>query len=69
MLMKCHEHLPASIKSKRSFVDKDIFNQNYNLDIFEQTTNTNELTKKFDNMKLLIFKQYQVDVKDIKCIL
>jgi hypothetical protein len=38
MLMKCHEHLHASIKSKRSFVDKDIFNQNYSLDIFEQTT-------------------------------
>jgi len=67
MLMKCHEHLHASIKSKRSFVDKDIFNQNYSLDIFEQTTNTNELTKKLNNMKLLIFKQYQVDVKDMKC--
>jgi hypothetical protein len=55
MLMKCHEHLHASIKSKKSFVGKDIFNQIYSLDIFEQTTNTNELTEKLDYMKL-IFK-------------
>jgi hypothetical protein len=55
------------MKSKRIFVDKNIFNKKYSLHIFEQTTNTNELTKKFDNMTLLIFKQYQVDVKDIKC--
>jgi hypothetical protein len=66
MLMKCHEHLHASIKSKKSFVGKDIFNQNYSLDIFEQTTNTNELIEKLNYMKL-IFKQYQMDVKDIKC--
>ncbi len=64
--MKCHEHLHASIKSKKSFVGKDIFNQNYSLDIFEQTTNTNELIEKLNYMKL-IFKQYQMDVKDIKC--
>ncbi len=29
-----------------------------NLDIFEQTTNTNELVKKLVNMKLLVFRQY-----------
>ncbi len=29
MLMKCDEHPLALIKSKRNFVDKDTFNQNY----------------------------------------
>jgi hypothetical protein len=44
-------------------VEKDI-----NLDIFEMTTNISEPTMKLINKKvLLIFKCYQVDVKDIKC--
>jgi len=37
------------------------------LDIFEMTTNTNEPTMEFVNKKFLIFRRYQVDVKDIKC--
>ncbi len=37
------------------------------LDIFEQTTNTSEPTKELVNKELFIFKQYQVDVKEIKC--
>jgi hypothetical protein len=40
------------------------------LDIFEMTTNISESTMKLINKKaLLIFKHYQVDVKDIKCSL
>jgi hypothetical protein len=38
-----------------------------NLDIFERTTNTSEPTKELVNKELLIFKRYQVDVKEIKC--
>ncbi len=38
-----------------------------NLDIFEHIANTNELAKKLVSRELLIFKQYQVDVKEIKC--
>jgi hypothetical protein len=37
------------------------------LDIFEQIANTNELVKKFVKRELLIFRRYQLDVKDIKC--
>jgi hypothetical protein len=32
-------------------------------------TGTNELTKKPVNKKLMIFCRFQVDVKDIKCLL
>jgi len=39
------------------------------LDIFEQTINTSEPTKKLVKRELLIFKRYQLDVKDIKCLL
>jgi len=37
------------------------------LDIFEQTINTREPTKKLVKRELLISKRYQLDVKDIKC--
>jgi len=37
------------------------------LDIFEQTTNTNELVKEFVGRELHIFKRYQVDINAIKC--
>jgi hypothetical protein len=43
MLVKCHEHLHPLVISKTNFVDQNIFDQDYNLDIFEQTTSTNEL--------------------------
>jgi hypothetical protein len=39
------------------------------LDIFEQIANTSELVKKLVNMELLIFRWYQVDMKEIKCLL
>jgi hypothetical protein len=37
------------------------------LDIFEMTINTNEPSIVLVNNELLIFKHYEVDVKDIKC--
>jgi hypothetical protein len=37
------------------------------LDIFEQTTSTSEPTKELVKIKLLVFKKYQLDVKNIKC--
>jgi hypothetical protein len=42
MLIKCHEHVHPLVKSNRNFVDQYIFDQDCNLDIFEQTTSTNE---------------------------
>jgi hypothetical protein len=40
-----------------------------NLDIFEMSTATNEPTKEVVNKELMMFKRFQVDVKDIKCLL
>jgi hypothetical protein len=56
------------VRSKRNFVDHDIFCHDCSLDIFEQTTSTNELVEKLVKRELLIFKRYELDVKNIKCI-
>jgi len=37
------------------------------LDIFEISAGTNEPTKDVVNKELLMFRSFQVDVKDIKC--
>jgi hypothetical protein len=42
-------------------------NEKNSLDIFEMSTRTNEITKEVVNKELLMFKRFQVDVKDIKC--
>ncbi len=67
MLFKCQEHLHFFMRSKRYFVDHNIFYEDYSLDIFEQTTSTSEQVEKLIKRELLIFKRYQLDVKDIKC--
>jgi hypothetical protein len=67
MLVKCHEHLHALVKSKANFANENIFYEDCNLDIFEQTTSTSELVEELVKKKLLIFKNYQLNVKDIKC--
>ncbi len=54
------------VESKRGLVDQGVEEDN-NLDIFEMITNTIELVMELINKKLLIFKHYQVDVKDFKC--
>jgi hypothetical protein len=45
ILVKCHEHLHFLVRSKRNFVDHNIFDEDCNLDTFEQTINTSELAK------------------------
>jgi len=37
------------------------------LDIFEMSTRTSELAKEVVNKELLMFRRFQVDIKDIKC--
>jgi hypothetical protein len=37
------------------------------LDIFEMSLGINEPTKEVVNKELLMFKRFQMDVKDIKC--
>jgi len=66
MLVKCHEHLHPLVKSSTNFADQNIFDHDCRLDIFEQITRTSELVKKLITRELLIFKKYQMDVKDIK---
>jgi hypothetical protein len=36
MLVKFHEHLHPVVKLEMNFVDQNIFDQDWNLDIFEQ---------------------------------
>jgi hypothetical protein len=66
MLLKYDEHLYSSVKVKRNIVNQNIFYQHCRLNIFEQITSTNELSKKLVHKELLIFKWYQMDVKNIK---
>jgi hypothetical protein len=67
VVVKCHEHLHLLVKSKRNFVDQNIFDEDCSLDIFEQTTSTNEQAEELVKRELFIFKRYQFDVNDIKC--
>ncbi len=63
---KCHYYLHPLAEFERDVVDKKVEKDN-SLNIFEMTTNTIEPTMKLMNRELLIFKHYQMDVKDIKC--
>ncbi len=66
MLLKCHHHLHPLVETKSSFVSIGVV-EDSNLDIyFEQTSNISELMKELVNRKLLIFRWYQVGVKEIK---
>jgi hypothetical protein len=64
--MKCYYHLHPLVESQRGVVNERV-EEDRSLDIFEMITNTSEPTTKLVNRKLLIFRCYQVDVKNIKC--
>jgi hypothetical protein len=42
-------------------------NEESSLDIFEMSIGTNEPTKEVANKELLMFRRFQVDLKEIKC--
>ncbi len=65
MFLKCYYHLHPLVEYEK-VVDEKV-EEDMSLNIFEMTTNTSEPTMELVNKKLLIFKCYQVDVKDIKC--
>jgi hypothetical protein len=67
MLVKCHEDLHPLVELETNFVNQNIFYQDYSLDIFEQIASTSELVGELVKRELLIFKRYQLVVKDIKC--
>ncbi len=66
MLLKCYYHLHPLLEFEKGVVDQRV-EEDKNLDIFEMTTSTSEPTMKLVNKELLIFRHYQVNVKDIKC--
>jgi hypothetical protein len=63
MLVKCHEHL---VKLETNSIDHNIFDQDCSLDIFEQIGSTSESVEELVKREFLIFRRYQLDVKDIK---
>jgi hypothetical protein len=67
MLVKCHEHLHPLVRLDRNCASHYIFGHECSLEIFEQIANTSELAEKLVKRELLVFKRYQLDVKDIKC--
>jgi hypothetical protein len=66
MLLECYYHLHLLVEFERGVVDQRV-EEDKSLDIFDMIANTSELITKLVNRELLIFKCYQVDVKDIKC--
>ncbi len=68
MLLKCYHYLHPMIEFEVGCANQ-ITNASSNLDISKQTPSTNELVTKLVTKELLIFKCYQVDLKEIKCSL
>ncbi len=66
MFIKCYYHLHPFVEFERGVVDQRV-EKDMSFNIFEMTTNISEPTTKLVNKELLIFKLYQVAVKDIKC--
>jgi hypothetical protein len=66
VLMKCYYHLHPLVEFERGVVDERV-EKDRNLDIFEMAISTSEPITKLVNRELLIFRHYQVDIKDIKC--
>ncbi len=65
MLLKCYHHLHPLFENP--IVDPCV-DENYTLDIFEMIANTNEPMKDFIKKKLMIFRRFQVNVKNTKVI-
>jgi hypothetical protein len=51
----------------KSYTDEGISYEDYSLDIFEQIASTSELAKELVKRELLLFKPYQLDIKEINC--
>jgi len=65
MLLRCY-HILHPMAKFGPMANMQI-DEESNLDIFEMSTWTNEPTKDVLNEELLIFRRFQVDVKDIEC--
>ncbi len=67
MLFKSYHHLHPLFEVQSPFVRR--IDEVNNFNNFEMVANTSDLTKELVNRKLLIFKKYLLDAKDIKCLL
>jgi hypothetical protein len=65
MFLKCYYHLHPLVEYENGVIDEKV-GEDRSLGIFEMTIITNEPIIKLINRELLIFKCYQVDVKNIK---
>jgi len=66
MILKCYHHLHPMTKYVGCV--NQIIDEDYNLHIFQQIASTSEPTKELVTFELLIFRHYQMDPKDIKCL-
>jgi hypothetical protein len=66
MLLKCYHHLHPVVGLESEFVEQPI-DADCSFDIFEMIEITSEPSKKIVKRKILIFKRYQVNVKEITC--
>ncbi len=66
MFLKCYYHLHPLVETERGVVEQKVEKEK-SLDIFEMIARISEPTTELVNKKLLIFKCYQMDVKNIKC--
>jgi hypothetical protein len=66
MILKCYHCLHPMTKYV-GCVDQMI-DEDYSLHIFQQIAATSEPTKELVTRDLLIFRHYQMDPKDIKCL-
>jgi hypothetical protein len=68
LLLKCYIYLQSTIESKVVCANqtRDV---EYDLDIFKQTLITSELAIELVTREMLIFRCYQVNSKEFKCLL
>jgi len=66
MLLKCYHHLHPMKNYDVDSIEHRSY-ENSSLDIFEMVANTNEQVAELVNRVLLIFRRFQVDLKEIKC--
>ncbi len=64
-----HEQGKAIVEEYDKGVVDQRVEEDKNLDNFEMTISTNEQTMELVNKELLIFKHYQMNIKNIKCAL
>jgi hypothetical protein len=65
MLLRCY-HILHLLVEFEPMANKQI-DEESSLDIFEIFAGTNEPTKDVVNKELLMFRRFQMDVRDIKC--